>query len=155
MKTIVFLISLIFVSCNIDNKCGEFLKLNSDIYIYGYSENYTPIKKAILNEYNNAKDQSESKTYNLKNIVNPFTGTNGDELYLPTNGIFKTNKTYKLILNDSIVFNITDFVIENAKRGTAVKVQEHCILKSYKVNQQGFDMKNNHLRFNKSLGKIE
>ncbi len=153
MKKVNFLFFLTLLACNFDQQCGNFLILNSDIFIYGWDKNDPTIKKAVIYEYSKNEKKTELNSYFLKDIINPYSVNNGDELRLRTSGILKTKNNYKLILNDSLVFEISDFEIDNVNRGTAITIQKYCLLKKYKVNNNVINQKNNHLQFDKTLGK--
>ncbi|REH47462.1 hypothetical protein C7448_10683 [Tenacibaculum gallaicum] len=154
MKKVIFLFFLVLLACNFDKKCNKSLTLNSDIYIYGWDKNYFIAKKAIIYEYDKTDKENEINSYLLKNIVLPDTLKNRKELYLRTSGIFKTKNNYKLIINDSLEFKISDFKISNIDRGTAITVQKYCVVKNYRVNNTLIKQNNNHLQFDKSLGRI-
>lgn len=155
MKTTWFLFLIIMSSCNFDKKCKDSITLNSDIFIYGWEKNNVAIKKALIYEYDITDYENELNSYSINDIINPYTVSDKDELHLRTSGLLKTIYNYKLVLNDTLIFKISDFEIDNIERGTAVTVQKYCILKSYKVNGNSLNQKNNHLQFDNSLGIVK
>ncbi|WP_155995173.1 hypothetical protein [Tenacibaculum ovolyticum] len=152
MKKVLFIFSLIMFSCNFDKKCEDSITLNSDIFIYGWNKNNSIIKKVVIYEYSKTDYKNELNLYSINDIVNPYDVNNKDELHIRTSGLLKTKYDYKLVLNDTLIFKLSDFQIGEIERGTAVTVQKYCIMKSYKVNDNNIYQKSNHLQFDSSLG---
>ncbi len=155
MKRVLFLFLVVMVSCNFDKKCKDSITLNSDIFIYGWNKNNAAIKKAVIYEYNKTDDKNELDSYLIEDFVNPYAVGNKDELHLRTSGLLNTKYNYKLVINDTLIFKISDFEIGNIERGTAVTVQKYCIMKSYKVNGNNIIQKSNHLQFDSSAGIVK
>ena len=155
MKRVLFLFLIIMVSCNFDKKCKDSITLNSDIFIYGWDKNNAIIKKAVIYKYDKTDDKNELNSHLIEDIVNPYMINNKDELHLRTSGLLKTQYNYKLVLNDTLIFKISDFEIGNIERGTGVTVQKYCVMKSYKVNGKNIIQKGNHLQFDKSIGIVK
>ncbi|OEJ98633.1 hypothetical protein A8C32_05390 [Flavivirga aquatica] len=155
MKRVLFLFLITVVSCNFDKKCKDSITLNSDIFIYGWDKNHATIKKAVIYEYKKTDYKNELNSHLINDFVNPFVVSNKDELHLRTSGLLKTKYNYKLVLNDTLIFKISDFEIGNIERGTAVTVQKYCVMKSYKVNGNNISQKSNHLQFDSSLGIVK
>ncbi|WBX77883.1 hypothetical protein PG911_06410 [Tenacibaculum ovolyticum] len=133
----------LLISCKDDN-CEEYINLNSNISISGWKETDVKIEKVYLIRYiDNFYTILDSVRLTEYQFLTHHNNIRADKekVYLALNNKIQTKLAYRLVLNDTIKYDISNFILNKVTKKTSLKEIDFCELTEYTVNGHTIDNK--------------
>ena len=135
MKKYVFIIFIglhLFISCKITQD-KENYEIPSIIYITDWGEKAIDRKEIQLYAIDSLKRSKQQKIKEIR-VYDRDAAREANTLYIKSRRNFRTKLSYRLIINDSLLYNISEFEIIKETVHTMLSKREFIYIKNYKVN---------------------
>ena len=129
---IIFIGLLLLVSCKLTQD-KENYEIPSIIYITDWGEKAIDRKEIQLYAIDSLKRSKQQKIKEIR-VYDRDAAREANTLYIKSRRNFRTKLSYRLIINDSLLYNISEFEIIKETVYTMLSKREFIYIKNYKVN---------------------
>lgn len=136
---IIFIGLLLLVSCKLTQD-KENYEIPSIIYITDWGEKAIDRKEIQLYAIDSLKRSKQQKIKEIR-VYDRDAAREANTLYIKSRWNFRTKLSYRLIINDSLLYNISEFEIIKETVYTMLSKMELIYKKNYKVNNIKIDSK--------------
>ncbi|GGX15994.1 hypothetical protein [Aquimarina muelleri] len=130
------IVIFLLISCHDDN-CEKHINLNSNISISGWKETDVKIEKIYLIRYiDNFNTVLDSVNLTSHQFLTHHNNIRADKekVYIALNNKIETKLAYRFVLNDTIKYDIYNFLLNKVTKKTGIKEINFCELAEYTVN---------------------
>ena len=136
---IIFIGLLLFISCKITQD-KESYKITSIVYITDWGEKAVD-RKGIQLYAIDSLGRTKSQKIKEVRVFDRNAAHEANTLYIKLRRALQAKVSYRLIINDSLLYNISDFEIRKKTVYTMLSKMELIYIKNYKVNNIKIDSK--------------
>ena len=136
---IIFIGLLLFISCKITQD-KESYKITSIVYITDWGEKAVDRKGIQLYAIDSLGRTKPQKIKEVR-VYDRSAAHEANTLYIKLRRSLQTKASYRLIINDSLLYNISEFEIIKETVYTMLSKMELIYIKNYKVNNIKIDSK--------------
>ena len=129
---IIFIGLLLLVSCKLTQD-KENYEIPSIIYITDWGEKAIDRKEIQLYAIDSLKRSKQQKIKEIR-VYDRDAAREANTLYIKSRCNFRTKLSYRRIINDSLLYNISEFEILKKTVYTMLSKREFIYIKNYKVN---------------------
>ena len=136
---IIFIGLLLLVSCKLTQD-KENYEIPSIIYITDWGEKAIDRKEIQLYAIDSLKRSKQQKIKEIR-VYDRDAAREANTLYIKLRWTLQPKTSYRLIINDSLLYNISEFEIIKETVYTMLSKREFIYIKNYKVNNIKIDSK--------------
>ena len=136
---IIFIGLLLFISCKITQD-KESYKITSIVYITDWGEKAVDRKRIRLYAIDSLGRTKPQKIKEVR-VFDRNATYEANTLYIKLRWTLQPKTSYRLIINDSLLYNISEFEILKKTVYTMLSKREFIYIKNYKVNNIKIDSK--------------
>ena len=129
---IIFIGLLLLVSCKLTQD-KENYKITSIVYITDWGEKAIDRKEIQLYAIDSLKRSKQQKIKEIR-VYDRDAAREANTLYIKSRCNFRTKLSYRLIINDSLLYNISDFEIRKKTVYTMLSKLDLIYIRKYRVN---------------------
>ena len=129
---IIFIGLLLLVSCKLTQD-KENYEIPSIIYITDWGEKDIDRKEIQLYAIDSLKRSKQQKIKEIR-VYDRDAAREANTLYIKSRCNFRTKLSYRLIINDSLLYNISDFEIRKKTVYTMLSKLDLIYIRKYRVN---------------------